>query len=52
MRVPGMVYMFISFVPWIIYWVLCDFGFGLGVIVAFIISLLVSLPRIWGGVLV
>jgi all-trans-retinol 13,14-reductase len=41
-----MLYILISFVPWIIYWVLCGFGSPLGILVPFAISLLLVLPQI------
>lgn len=47
LRILGTAYMFISFAPWIAYWILCCLGLGFGVVIAFIASLLVSFPRIW-----
>ena len=39
-KIPGMVYILISYIPWVIYWVLCGFGNYLGLILPLIISLL------------
>jgi len=47
-RVPGMFYILVSFVPWIIYWVLCGLGSLLGVVAPLVISLLLVLPQVGG----
>lgn len=44
-RIPGMVYIVVSYVPWIVYWVLCGLGFRLGVFLPFIISLILVIPQ-------
>ncbi len=46
MKIPGMLYMLISFTPWIIYWVLCGFGSKLGIVVSFVASLILVLFQI------
>jgi len=38
-KLPGMVYMLVSFFPWIVYWALCGVGDESGVVAAFVISL-------------
>jgi len=43
---PGMLYILISFVPWIVYWVLSGAGNVLGVVVSLAISLLLLIPQI------
>ncbi|RDD53055.1 MAG: NAD(P)/FAD-dependent oxidoreductase, partial [Candidatus Korarchaeota archaeon NZ13-K] len=45
-RVPGMVYMLISFVPWIVYWILCGMGQGYGVMISLLISAILIIPQI------
>jgi len=42
----GMVYITVSFIPWIVYWVLCGLGFRLGVFFSFVISLILIMPQI------
>ena len=37
---PGMIYVFISFVPWAVYWILCGMGNKFGISISLIISLL------------
>jgi len=39
-KIPGMLYIVVSFIPWIVYWVLCGRGSAWGVAVALAISLL------------
>ncbi|NAZ24315.1 MAG: FAD-dependent oxidoreductase [Thermofilum sp.] len=39
-RVPGMIYVLVSFIPWITYWVLCGFGNTLGITIPFVASLI------------
>ena len=41
-----MLYIFISFTPWIIYWVLCGMGNEWGIVVSFIVSLVILFPQI------
>ena len=41
-KIPGMLYMLVSFAPWVVYWVLCGVGNKLGVVIPLAISLLVS----------
>ena len=43
---PGMMYIMVSFVPWVIYWVLCGMGFSFGVFVSFIFSLVLIVPQV------
>ncbi|MHC1610261.1 MAG: FAD-dependent oxidoreductase [Candidatus Methanospirareceae archaeon] len=45
-RIPGMVYILLSFIPWIIYWVLSGMGNELGIVVPFAISLLLVASQI------
>ncbi len=45
-KIPGMFYILVSFIPWIVYWVLCGSGNRLGVIIPFAISLLLVIPGI------
>jgi len=37
-RIPGMLYIFVSFIPWIVYWVLSGMGNKLGIVTSFVIS--------------
>jgi all-trans-retinol 13,14-reductase len=45
-KIPGMFYIFVSFIPWIVYWILCGTGNVLGIIVPLVISLLLVTPQI------
>ncbi|HIH69784.1 phytoene desaturase family protein [Methermicoccus shengliensis] len=45
-KIPGMLYILVSFVPWIVYWVLCGMGNRLGVVIPLAISLLLVIPQI------
>lgn len=45
-KIPGMLYIPVSFVPWIIYWVLCGMGNKLGVFFSFAISFALAIPQI------
>ena len=46
-NIPGMLYILVSFVPWIVYWVLCGIGSILGIITPLIFSIiLISLQII------
>jgi len=45
-RIPGMLYMFVSFIPWIVYWVLSGMGDKLGIVSSFVISLILVAPQI------
>jgi len=37
-RVPGMIFILISFIPWIVYWILCGLGLSIGVLISLVIS--------------
>ena len=45
-KMPGMLYILVSFVPWILYWMLCSVGNRLGVAISFAISLILIIPQI------
>jgi all-trans-retinol 13,14-reductase len=45
-EIPGMLYILVSFTPWIVYWVLCSIGNILGIVIPFVISLLLIAPQI------
>jgi len=45
-KIPGMLYILLSFTPWIIYWVLCGMGNMLGIIIPLVIALLLIIPQI------
>ena len=45
-RIPGMLYILFSFIPWIVYWVICGIGNKLGVIISLAISLLLVIHQI------
>jgi len=45
-RIPGILYISFSFIPWIIYWILCGLKSVLGVIIPLIITLLLVAPQI------
>jgi all-trans-retinol 13,14-reductase len=44
--IPGMLYVFISFIPWIFYWSLCGFGSKAGIAVPLIASIVLIIPQI------
>ena len=44
-KIPGMLYIAVSFTPWIAYWALCGRGSAWGVAVAFAISLLLVVSQ-------
>ena len=45
-KIPGMLYILVSFIPWVIYWILCGMGNKLGIAVPLAISLLLVVPQI------
>jgi len=45
-KIPGMFYILVSFIPWIIYWILCGMGNALGIVISFAISLILTIPQI------
>lgn len=45
-KIPGMFYILVSFIPWILYWVLGGMGNKLGVLFPFLISLILIIPQI------
>jgi all-trans-retinol 13,14-reductase len=45
-NMPGMLYILVSFIPWIIYWVLCEILGALGIIIPLIFSITLILPQI------
>lgn len=45
-KIPGMAYILVSFIPWIIYWVLCGMGNVIGIFAPLVISLLLVVPQI------
>ena len=45
-RMPGMVYILLSFVPWIVYWVASGTGSRLGIPAALAISLALLVPQL------
>lgn len=45
-KIPGMLFIIISFMPWIVYWVLCGMGNKLGIVIPFLLSLLLIIPQI------
>ncbi len=45
-KMPGMLYILVSFVPWIIYWVLCGMGNKFGIAIPLAISLVLIIPQI------
>jgi all-trans-retinol 13,14-reductase len=45
-KIPGMLYILVSFIPWIVYWVMCGTGNRLGVSIALLISLILIVPQI------
>ena len=45
-KIPGMLYILVSFIPWIIYWVLCGMGNKLGIAIPLAISLILLTPQI------
>jgi len=45
-KIPGMLYLLVSFVPWVVYWVLCGMGNEFGIVISLAISLLLIIPQI------
>jgi all-trans-retinol 13,14-reductase len=45
-RISGMLYITVSFIPWIVYWILSGKGNVLGIVVPLAISLLLMIPQI------
>lgn len=45
-KIPGMLFILISFIPWIVYWVLCGMGNAFGIVISLIISLIFIIPQI------
>jgi len=45
-RIPGILYIFVSFIPWILYWTLCSMDYKLGVTIPLAISLILLVPQI------
>lgn len=45
-KIPGMFYILVSFIPWILYWVFGGMGNKLGVLFPFLISLILIIPQI------
>lgn len=45
-KIPGMLYILVSYIPWIVYWVLCGMGNSVGIIIPLIMSLLLIIPQI------
>ncbi|CEG11440.1 putative all-trans-retinol 13,14-reductase [groundwater metagenome] len=45
-KIPGMLYILVSFIPWIIYWILCGMGDKSGIIIPLAVSLLLVIPQI------
>ena len=37
-RVPGMIFILVSFIPWIIYWILCGLGLSIGVLISLAVA--------------
>jgi len=46
MRIPGMLSMFISFIPWIVYWVLSGIEEPIGIALGLVLSLILLTPQI------
>jgi all-trans-retinol 13,14-reductase len=46
LKIPGIVYIFVSFVPWIVYWIVCGFGNAYGIAISLLISLLLLIPQV------
>ena len=45
-KIPGMLYILISYIPWIVYWIICGSGKILGLILPLMISLMILIPQI------
>jgi all-trans-retinol 13,14-reductase len=45
-KMPGMLYIIVSFIPWIIYWILCSIRNILGIVIPFVISLFLMIHQI------
>ena len=39
-RIPGMLFILISFIPWIVYWTLCGLGLRVGVLISLVIAII------------
>jgi len=49
MKIPGMLYILVSFAPWIVYWILCGMGNILGITIPLIIALMLIIPQVYKG---
>jgi len=49
-KIPGMLYILVSFIPWVVYWVMCGTGNRLGVIIPLAISLILLAPKSARGI--
>ncbi|MEM1810198.1 MAG: hypothetical protein QW324_04995, partial [Thermofilaceae archaeon] len=45
-KMPGMVYILVSFIPWIIYWVFTGLGLSLGILLSLTASLFLLVPQV------
>ncbi len=46
-KIPGMVYILFSFIPWITYWILCGMESNFGLIIPLFISFILVIPQIY-----
>jgi all-trans-retinol 13,14-reductase len=45
-KIPGRLYILVSFIPWIVYWILSGMGYKAGIIIALAISLLLIISQV------
>ncbi|HDJ66955.1 MAG TPA: FAD-binding protein, partial [Nitrososphaeria archaeon] len=45
-RIPGMLFILISFIPWILYWVLCGLGIRIGILISLTIAIILVIYQI------
>ena len=45
-KIPGMVYIFVSFIPWIAYWILCGMRSPIGIVVGLMFTFVLLFPQI------
>jgi len=45
-KIPGMLYILVSFIPWIVYWILSGMGYKAGIIIPLAISFLLIISQI------
>ena len=45
-KVPGMIFILISFIPWILYWILCGLNLRVGVLISLVITTILIMNQV------